>query len=497
MTPGAFFSLLCMPLPNFTSKGIPRDMIGLKNIGLAALCLAAMESGGQSLPGRLDSAIRRMESDSQLVHGILSFCVMDAGSGQLMYDHHSEIGLAPASCQKIFTSIAALDMLGPGFTFVTRLEQNGSLSSGILRGDLVLRGGGDPTFGSWRWPQTAEDAIWKEILEALKRGSVRRITGNLLVDISGYSLQPIPEGWIWADIGNYYGAGTWALNWRENQYDMILQPGRKVGAQASLRGTKPASPLKSWTNLLLTGEKGSGDNAYIYLPPYGNFGFLEGTVPLGEDRFVISGALPDPPLYFGKLLVKTLKNNRIRLDGSLRVLRGDRNEPLPPSLAPKVLWTHDSPPLDSINYWFLKKSINLYGEALVKAIAFRQSGRGDTERGIEALVDFWASRGIEGSAIHLLDGSGLSPQNRVTARALVKALQYARGRPWFGSFYHALPEIHGIHMKSGSIGGVRTYAGYQETASGGRYIFALMINNFDGPDRPLLDKMWHLLDLLK
>jgi D-alanyl-D-alanine carboxypeptidase/D-alanyl-D-alanine-endopeptidase (penicillin-binding protein 4) len=163
----------------------------------------------------------------------------------------------------------------------------------------------------------------------------------------------------------------------------------------------------------------------------------------------------------------------------------------------RILDTYFSPRLDSINYWFLKKSINLYGEALVKTLAYEKTGTGSTEKGVALIRDFWGSHGIEASAIHLADGSGLSPQNRVTTDALVKVLQYAKTRPWYPAFYRALPEINGMRMKSGAIGGVRSYAGYQVAADGKEYVFSIIVNNYDGSSAEVIKKMFSVLNVLK
>jgi D-alanyl-D-alanine carboxypeptidase/D-alanyl-D-alanine-endopeptidase (penicillin-binding protein 4) len=156
-----------------------------------------------------------------------------------------------------------------------------------------------------------------------------------------------------------------------------------------------------------------------------------------------------------------------------------------------------SPPLDSINYWFLKKSVNLFGEALVKTIALSKSENVSTEGGIKIIKDFWSKKGIEPSAINIIDGSGLSPANRVTTQALVTVMQYARQQKWFASFYNALPEANGFKMKDGYINGVRSYTGYITSKSGNNYTFAFIVNNFDGNPGTVREKIWKLLDMMK
>lgn len=170
---------------------------------------------------------------------------------------------------------------------------------------------------------------------------------------------------------------------------------------------------------------------------------------------------------------------------------------LHPEREVQTLFSHFSPALDSINYWFLQKSINLFGEAFVKTIAFEKTGFGATDTGINVIKDFWSKNGIENSALMMKDGSGLSPANRVTTHALVAVMQYARKQNWYTSFYDALPLQNGIKMKSGYIGGVRSYTGYIGAGSGTEYIFSFIINNFDGSPGAVREKMWKLLNILK
>ena len=145
----------------------------------------------------------------------------------------------------------------------------------------------------------------------------------------------------------------------------------------------------------------------------------------------------------------------------------------------------------------MKRSVSLSGEALLKTIAFNKTNHGSTDTGINIIKDFWSKHGIEKTALNIFDGSGLSPANRVTPAALTAVLSFAKKQPWFASFYNALPVINGIKMKSGSIGGVASYTGFIKDRKGNEYIFAFIINNFNGSDTLIRENMWKLLDLLK
>jgi len=452
----------------------------------------------QSLADRLQTAVKKMEADTQMKHAIFSLYVEDAATGAIIFDKNSQVGLAPASCQKLFTSAAALDILGPDYRYSTSLGYSGKLVKGLLKGDLYITGSGDPTLGSWRYDSTKEELILSRWIRAVRDAGIKQFDGDIIADDSRWGTQPLPGGWIWEDIGNYYGAGTWGLNWHENQYDLRMKPGRAEGD--SVKIVRPADEYEifNWGNELRTGAPGSGDNAFIYLPPYSPIAFVRGTIPLQKEDFVISGSIPIPPRYPAILLGERLnKEGLAATTGEVLMASEFPLEKKPVGDPDMVIDRYFSPRLDSINYWFLRKSINLYGEALIKTLSFEKTGTVSTEKGAEIVRNFWGQHGIEPSAIHILDGSGLSPQNRVTTDALVNVLRYAKGRPWFPAFYRALPEINGMKMKSGAIGGARSFTGYQLSRDGREYAFSLIVNNYDGPSSSIVKKMFGVLDQLK
>lgn len=446
---------------------------------------------------KLASAVKQLEADTQMKHALFSLYVVDSKTGKVIFDKNSQVGLAPASCMKVFTSAAAMELLGKDYRYKTSLGYNGKMEGNTLNGDLFIIPSGDPTLGSWRWDGTKAEAVLQNILTALKGKNIRTITGDLVIDDSRWETQATPRGWIWEDIGNYYGAGARGLNWHENQYDILLKPGKNAGDSVEIIIMEPALQGTTLINELKTGKAGSGDNSIIYLPEDGSMAYLRGTVPAGNKIFKISGSLPNATSSFAHALEGFLQQNNIQLKGSSKTgIFYFMNKEKMPATA-ETLMSLYSPTLDSMNYWFLQKSINLYGEALVKTIAYDKAGFGATDTGINIIRDFWAKNGIEKSALHMLDGSGLSPANRVTANALVTVMQYAKKQSWYSSFYNALPEQNGIKMKSGYIGGVRSYTGYIKSGSGAEYTFSFIINNFDGNPVSVREKMWKLLDILK
>lgn len=470
----------------------------MKKILYVSICLfLCMQLNAQSVAQKLEEAIVQMEADPVFKHAIISLCVVNTNTGEQVFGRQEQTGLAPASTQKLFTSAAAYELLGKEFRFYTRIARDQPIQQGVLNGDLIVEGAGDPTLGSWRWNSTKEKAVMEQILSILRNHKINTIKGNIWIDDRSYTQDPLPGGWIWTDMGNYYGAGCWGLNWHENQYDLTLAAGECCGGLTTVKSISPTIPNFQLTNNIRVGKQGSGDNGYIYSAPFSTRAFTEGTIPANEKSFTISGSMPQPGLAFGELLKARILQAGIRFSGKVQTGTGAylSGQTVPKSVA--ALDSIASPSLDSINYWFLQKSVNLFGEALLKRISFAKNGNASTDDGAAVLRDFWQSKGIERGAINIMDGSGLSPQNRVTTDALVRVLQFAKDRPWFGSFYYSLPLYNGMKMKSGSIGGSRAFAGYHTAKDGTKYTFAIIINNYSGGSGETVKKIYRVLDLLK
>ena len=423
--------------------------------------------------------------------------MIDGKTGKVVFGKNSQIGLAGASTQKIFTATTAFELLGKDFRYKTDLGYDGEIKNSILTGNLYLTGSGDPTLGSWRYSFTKRDSVLSEIISILKGNGIKKIKGDIIFDNSKFSYQPLPGGWIWEDIGNYYGAGTWGINWNENQYDLLLKPGAIEGDTVEIAGTDPPLEVFSLTNLLKSGKMGSGDDAYIYMPPYSITGFVEGTVPAGARNFTVSGSTPFPTSQMIKDLDHFFSENNFQFDGNYKPSEWFVNNKIVMPSYQKKLGNILSPSLDSIIYWFLKKSINLYGEALVKTFAYEKYGLGSTDSGVAIVKNFWKQKGLDVNEINICDGSGLSTQNRVTTHAQVEVLNYAKKQSWFPYFYDALPEYNKMKMKSGTINGVKGFAGYHTSRKGKEYIFSFLVNNYNGSPSALVEKMFKVLNTLK
>ena len=435
----------------------------------------------------LNRTFIELEKDPQLQHALIGFYVSDK-AGKIVFEKNADIGMAPASTLKILTSVSSFELLGKDYQFKTQIAIDGEISKDGVGGNLYFIGGGDPTLGSTRWASTRSNIIVQKIRKILADKKIKQIQGGIFIEEKHFSYPPLPQGWIWEDIGNYYGAGAWGLNWMENKYAVHLASATDIGKPASIVFTSPLSFSKQITNQIISAAKGTGDNAYLFSAPYSEKIFATGTIPAGESNFIIYGAMPEPGKVF-------LDDMQVAL-ADIILKRPVVSKGFESAIS-TVIGTVYSPPLDSINYWFLKESVNLFGEALINNIAFEKGKNASTAAGVDIVRNFWTKNGLEKSAIKIIDGSGLSPANRITPKALVHVLSFAKGRGWFNSFYHALPEMNGIKMKSGYIGGVRSYAGYVKSKSGEEYTFAFIINNFDGAASSVREKMYKVLNLLK
>jgi D-alanyl-D-alanine carboxypeptidase/D-alanyl-D-alanine-endopeptidase (penicillin-binding protein 4) len=456
-------------------------------------CCIPLYLAAQNVEQKLSVALSKLETDSQFQHAIISLHVVNSKTGELVFEKNSRIGLAPASCQKVVTSVAAFELLGKEFTYKTDLSYSGTIIDKKLNGNIYLTSHGDPTLGSWRWKQTSEEAITNKIIDELKNAGIRNFN-DFLVDNSKWGTQTIPNGWVWEDIGNYFGAGSGAFNWHENQYDIILKSGSKIGDDVTIISQSPESNIKLISELK-TAAKGTGDQAYIFFTPNSSINYIRGTIPVGNESFTVKAAAADAVNLFSKYMNTVFKQSGFR-DFNIKPVQYDGRKEIQ-QFNHKLLYSFVSPTLDSINYWFLKKSVNLFGESFVKSIGYNKRKTGTTDSGISVIRDFWSKNGVNKSALKIIDGSGLSPANRITTQALVTVMQYAKSRPWFESFFHALPEMNGIKMKDGYIGGVRSYTGYVKSDNGKEFTFSFIVNNFDGNPGSAREKIWKVLDILK
>ncbi|WP_051295858.1 D-alanyl-D-alanine carboxypeptidase/D-alanyl-D-alanine endopeptidase [Eisenibacter elegans] len=444
-------------------------------------------------PEQVQSALQTLVQDSVLRHGMLAVSVRSLRSQEVVVEHQGQLTLNAASVLKAVTTATALELLGSQFSFETTLAYDGRITTqGVLEGNLYLVGGGDPTFASPLMGQGLPLAL-APFVQAVQRAGIRRIEGQIIADESLFDPNTLPYGWIWGDMGNYYGAPVHALNCLDNSYNLWLKPGATIGDPTEVVKTEPYLPGVVFHNRALTAAAGTGDNCVIYGAPYDQVRYTSGTIPQGG-LFKVRGAIPDPGMLLISHLRERLKQQGVEVIGknnSSRLL-AQAGQNLPDTVR-TVLYRHRSPALGQVaqvTNWY---SVNLYAEAMLKALGREEKKQyGDTFAGAKAMKDYWQAQGLDVSGWVLHDGSGLSVSNGITTDLLTGILASMSQRKSYEVFYASLPvagvsgtlagmggssRIRGnLRAKSGAMTGVLAYAGYFTTATGEPMAFAIISN---------------------
>lgn len=464
----------------------------LKKAILSLFILSNSISFAQTPVQKLAQSFNTLLADHQARYAITSICVLDAKTGKQLYGKNENTGVATASTLKTITAATAFSILGKDFRYETVLGYNGTITAdGTLKGDLIILGGGDPSLGSWRYEHSKEGFVLNQWVTAIKTAGIKRIEGRIIGDDHIWGTQTTPEGWIWQDLGNYYGAGSSALSWRENQFDIKLQPGNTV----KVLRTVPAMPYLTIINELKSGAAGTGDNAYAFLPPLGNVAYLRGSWGRDIQKTGISAALPDPAFEVAFRLQDTLNKAGISVNSTATTARRLSAEGIVLPEIQQKLSTLSSPSLSELVFWLNKKSVNLYAEHLLRTIAWKAGTAATASNGAAAEIKFWVNKGLDAGALNIIDGSGLSPATRVTPAAMANILFQAQREDWFPDFYKSLPENNGMKLKSGTINNVSAFAGYYTAENGSKYVIVININNYSG--NGINPKLFRVLDALK
>ncbi len=460
-----------------------------------------------SLPTALyTDAVQRLANDFSLRFGQVGVIVIDVATGQTLAAQNQNMSLIPASNMKIVSTAAGLGILGADFQFKTELQYSGEIKDSVLYGNVFIKGYGDPTLASPLMEgvpsiYTVLDSFSNEI----QRLGIKRIVGKIVGDGSAFESLTAVTTWQFEDLGNAYGSGPSGLNFHENLYDLVFQQNQTVGATPSVSNINPYIPDFQLINEVKS-VVGGGDNTSIYDTPYSTSGYVRGTIPTGTGQFIVNGALPDPPLFAAWHLRKTLMTKGIDVTDSATTQKilSERTQPF---AMRKTFFTWLSPKLSDIVAKANHESVNLYCEAILRAVALKQSGYGSNEEGIKSVLHFWQSKGIDTEGVFMQDGSGLSPRNGITPQQLTAMLRaVALDSVWFKHFYSSLPEpakagtmkgmfkntpsVYGrLRAKSGTITRVKSYSGYVTTNEGRLLAFSAICNNFTGTQKDIRIKL--------
>ncbi|MBN1198469.1 MAG: D-alanyl-D-alanine carboxypeptidase/D-alanyl-D-alanine-endopeptidase [Bacteroidales bacterium] len=453
----------------------------------------------------LQLALDSFNLDTVLRNASFSYLIYDVTDDSILAEKDPDLSLVPASTIKLFTSAAALELLGPRSRFRTRLLCDGTIVNGQLKGNLIIKGGGDPTFCFGEQTMNNVFASWANALSTLHVDSVE---GDILGDGSIFSSDNIPYTWCWGEINLGYSAAPAGLSINGNLFKLVFDPSRKGWVNPVAGRMNPENPNCRFLNNVVVHE---GDKEiYLIGYPTQDEKMIRGTTNAGVTLTEVIGVMHDPALVAAMEFKKKLIEKGIAVSGeALSVNSSDtvsRSDSVNRLKEIAVIW---SPTVNSIVYNVNHHSNNFFAEILLKHLGIKKYRSGSTEAGIRAVRSFLQSKGIDLSGFYMYDGSGISRYNSVTARQLVALLKVMQTSPVSENFRSSLsvagvsgtlgsictdPEIAGkIHGKSGTMTRIRSYAGYATSPSGHQLIFAIIANNFNCSSLEMRKKMEALL----
>jgi D-alanyl-D-alanine carboxypeptidase/D-alanyl-D-alanine-endopeptidase (penicillin-binding protein 4) len=423
-------------------------------------------------------------------HALWGVEVKSLDTGRILYALNARKLMMPASNMKIVTLAAAAEALGWDYRFKTTLETDAEIEGGALKGNLIVRGSGDPTINS---RENRARSLFDEWAAALKAAGVTRIEGNIVADASAFDSRGLGQGWSWDYLEAGYAAPSSALEFNENIATLTVRPGAKAGDAAQLE-LPPSTGLALLHNVV-TGEAGSATTISFERSPNSNDLDVTGSIAVGTNPATRAVAVANPPLYFAHSLTLALIERGIPVRGIPVAFQ--RSHLLPP-LPRTAIVESQSPPLREIATTMMKVSQNLYAETLLKAIASAGGATGTANAGRAAAQKIFEAWGIQPNHYVLADGSGLSRYDYVTSEMIVTLLDrmhkdlrhrdaFVATMPIAGKDGTISTRMRGTRAegnavaKTGSISNVRALSGYVKTRDGETLAFSILANNFTVP----------------
>ena len=448
----------------------------------------------------LRARVREMVSRPEFAASNLAIKVASLDTGRVLLEENASKWMQPASNMKLYTVAAALDRLGPDYHFITSVYAPARAdASGIVRGDLVVYGRGDPSYAT-RFNAAGDTDYYRaidELATKITAAGVRRVEGDLVGDESYFTGGPIPVGWEWDDLQWWYGAEVSALTINDNSVDLSVKPGARVGDPCRI-AIGPDTSVVTIVDRTKTSDRGSTRELLVNRPLGQNTIEIRGTMPLDDRGLNASLAVSRPALVFVTMLRTALERRGVAFTGNVRTIDAQARtdtQPLPVSSLVEIA-TRQSPPLSIIAAQTLKPSQNLYAELILRALGKATATnpkQTSEEAGIAAVKEFLTRAGIEPGRIVMLDGSGLSRANLVTAETTLRLLTYMNTHRAGSVFREALPVAgldgtlrnrmkgtpaqNNVRAKTGTLGTATSLSGYVFSAAGERLVFSLMINN--------------------
>jgi D-alanyl-D-alanine carboxypeptidase/D-alanyl-D-alanine-endopeptidase (penicillin-binding protein 4) len=461
------------------------------------------------------NAVSNFVKDPVNKNAKITFKVIDVETGKTIASHRPEQAIVGASTTKLFSTSSAFEILGATFQMKTRIYCDGYIDKdSILHGNVWIRGGGDVGMGSKFFSKENQELNFlNDWTDSLKRLGIKHIEGALIADASEFGYEGTPASWSSVDVGNYYGAFSGGLNF----YDNTL----KIAFKTAGPGTKPVF-IETYPkvegfqlkNQLVAGNVTS-DQSTIHGDAFELNRSITGTIPKNSNYYITKSSLPDPEISLAQEWERVLLKNNIQVADGAKSVRLHFKEMVTDNKdtsvynTKKLLFTIPSKSIQDIAYWTNLKSVNVFAEGILNAVSYYKTGDGSTTAAVKYITNYWSKK-IDTKGLVLNDGSGLSRANAISANHFCALLSYMYKSKSYADFKATLPVVGKtgtvkgictkgaaagrIQMKSGTLKGVKAFAGYVYSSSGKTLAFSISVNNFTCSSETLVQKMEQLFN---
>ena len=469
--------------PTFPFRVLPAVVLFL-----AAGCAPVMTAGPQAAVPSLATELDSIFDEPTLAHAHWGVLARSLDTGETIYARNAGRLFLPASNMKLVTGAAALETVGPDYTYVTTFAAGGPYRSGSIEGPLVVTGTGDPSFGG-RFHERPRDAM-RAIADSLRVHGVTRIAGGIIAVDTAFADPHLGDGWMWNDLAGSSSAEFGALQFNDGVIDLEIFPGSSAPAPAIVV-LDPATQYVRVTNLTRTMPEGSNTAIRIEREESGAGIIVRGEVAADAGSLTRRVAVREPGLYFVSVLREVLRESGIAVEGPAIHYRSIGLED--PAIANAFpVFMYRSPPMDEVVTAMMKPSQNQIAEMILRTVD-RESGGEGTARGARVVLDsLFTAWEFENTAIRVADGSGLSRYDLLSPAFLVELLEHMDRsfyrEEWIASLPIAgrdgtlasrmrdEPLFEQVLAKTGTLGNVRALSGYLTTQRGERIAFSMLIN---------------------
>lgn len=420
-----------------------------------------------------------------LQRGFWGVHIRPVDTGDVWYARNADKLMMPASSIKIVTLAAAAERLGWDFRFETKVYAAGQTRAGVLHGDLIVAGSGDPSLDDW---DGIARRLWGDWATQLKAAGITAIDGRIVGDDNAFDDDGLGAGWAWDDIATGFAAPVSALQFNEGNVQVRMGPGDAAGDRA-IATLAPDTSAMTLANFVTTGPAGSAGAVTRRRLPGSARLELHGSLPLRGRPFSLNASVDNPTLYYVRALRAALIADGIAVSGPAVDIDDLTPMPRHDGLAPII--TSQSDPFSVLATTMMKLSQNQYAEAVLKTI-----GSGTAEAGRNAVRETLTAWNIDPAGLIQLDGSGLSRYNYITPETMTAVLLHVERSERLRGVYEGTLPIAGrdgtleqrmrgtpaegrAFVKTGSMNNVRSAAGYARTADNRLVAFTIIANNFE------------------